>query len=77
MKLDVIIRLVYVLIGLFKSIKQSEQFKKILYILKKSITYDYIPKSVQAHWLDLTIYWIKLLKLNEMCLLFKIESIIV
>ena len=62
----------FVLIGLFKNIKQWEQFLKILYIRKKSITCDYIPNSVQPHWLVLTIYSIKLLKLNGKCLLFKI-----
>ena len=72
-----LIRLVFVLIGFFESIKQWEQCLKILYIRKKSITCDYIANSDQPHWLVLTIYSIKLLKLNGKCLLFKIESFVV
>ena len=72
-----LIRQVFVLIGLFKIIKQCEQFLKILYIRKTSITCDYIPNSVQPHSVVLTIYSIQLLKLNGMGLHFIIESFVV
>ena len=72
-----LIRLVFVLIGFFESIKQWEQFLKILYIRKKSITCDYIANPVQPHCLVLMIYSIKLLKLDGKSLLFKIESCVV
>ena len=68
-----LIPLVFVLIGFFKSIKQWEQiFKNALY-KKKVDRLDYIANSVQPHWLVLTIYSIKLVKLNGKSLLLKIE----
>ena len=63
-----LIRLVFVLIGLFKSIKRWEQFLNYNLYKKKSITCDYIPIFDQSLWPVVTIYSIKLLKLYGMCM---------
>ena len=69
-----LIRLVFVLIGLFRSIKQWDQFHNYT-LYKKKVNHlrlhtNFPPKTLTC----CTIYPIKFLKLYGMCLLFKTEN---